>query len=171
MTAIDSRQQALHVFYDCHHSWLLGALQRRIRNRSEAEDLTSETFLQVVDSPIDPVAVDEPRAFLTTIAKRVLFHFRRRQALERDYLQRIALLPDAFAPSPEERALVVEAIAQIDRSLHGLPLPVRAAFLYNQLDGMAHEEIAARLAVSTRTVARYITQALQHCMLAGMTPQ
>ncbi|MNL84550.1 putative RNA polymerase sigma factor FecI [compost metagenome] len=55
---------------------------------------------------------------------------------------------------------------QIDRVLHGLPLPVRSAFLYSQLDGLPQEEIAARLGVSVRTVARYLTQALRHCMLA-----
>lgn len=141
-------------------------LSRKVRNRSDAQDVTSETFLQIVDSDLDPVGLHEPRAFLTTVAKRVLFHFQRRQRLERDYLERMALLPMALAPSAEERALLVEAIVQIDRVLHGLPLPVRSAFLYSQLDGLPQEEIAARLGVSVRTVARYLTQALRHCMLA-----
>lgn len=167
MSVIDSaRRQALHTLYCSHHQWLLGMLSRRVRNRSDAQDVTSETFLQVVDSSLDPNAFQEPRAFLTTIARRVLFHFRRRQALERDYLERLALLPAAFAPSPEDRALVLEAIVQIDRTLHGLPLPVRTAFLHSQLDGMAHEDIAHQLGISTRTVSRYLTQALRHCMLA-----
>lgn len=166
-TVIDNvRRQALQVLYSSHHSWLLGMLSRKIRNRSDAQDVTSETFLQVVDSDLDPRRLHEPKAFLTTVAKRVLFHFHRRQTLERDYLERMALLPMAFAPSAEERALLVEAIVQIDRALHGLPLPVRRAFLYSQLDGMSQEQIAAELGVSVRTVARYLTQALRHCMLA-----
>lgn len=160
------RHQALQVLYSTHHSWLLGMLSRRMRNRSDAQDLTSETFLQVVDSDLDPGLLHEPKAFLTTVAKRVLFHFQRRQRLERDYLERMALLPMALAPSAEERVLLVEAIVQIDRVLHGLPLPVRSAFLYSQLDGLSQDEIAARLGVSVRTVARYLTQALRHCMLA-----
>lgn len=95
-----------------------------------------------------------------------MFHFQRRRALERDYLKRLALLPAALAPSPEEQALLVESIVRIDRALHGLPLPVKDAFLCNQLEGMPHEAIAERLGVSTRTVARYITRALTQCVEA-----
>jgi RNA polymerase sigma-70 factor (ECF subfamily) len=165
-----ARHQALHAFFAGHHGWLLGALRRRLRNQGDAEDITSETFLQVVDSRINLGGVEEPRAFLTTIAKRVLFHFRRRQALERDYMARLALLPAALAPSTEEQALVIEAIAQIDRVLHGLPAPVKEAFLCSQLEDMPHEAIAQRLGLSTRTVARHITRALTHCVLADVQP-
>jgi RNA polymerase sigma-70 factor (ECF subfamily) len=163
-----SRDQALHTLYTSHHSWLLGMLNRRMRNRSDAQDITSETFLQVVDSSLDPRSFQEPRAFLTTIAKRILFHFQRRQMLERQYLESMAALPMPSVPSVEDQALVIEAIAEIDRILHGLPLPVRTAFVYSQLDDMPHEEIAARLQVSVRTVSRYLTQALQHCMQAQL---
>jgi RNA polymerase sigma-70 factor (ECF subfamily) len=164
------RHHALHTLYSHHHGWLLGMLVRRTRNHADAQDLTSETFLQVVDSRMDPVVVQEPRAFLTTIAKRVLFHFRRRQALEQSYLAHLALLPEALAPSAEDRALAIEAIAEIDRALNGLPLAVRSAFLYSQLDGLSHEEIAAQLQVSVRTVSRHITRALEHCLLATAEP-
>lgn len=171
MSVIDpARHQALHAFFLGHHRWLLDALRRRVRNLGDAEDITSETFLQVVDSPIDLGHVEEPRAYLTTIAKRVLFHFRRRQALERDYLQRVMLLPTALAPSAEDCALVIEAIVRIDRALHGLPLPVKDAFLCSQLEGMPHEAIAQRLGISTRTVARHITRALTQCVLADTAP-
>jgi len=171
MSATDpARHQALHAFFVGHHHWLLGALRRRVRSPGDAEDITSETFLQIVDSPIDLGRVEEPRAFLTTIAKRVLFHFRRRQALERDYLERLASLPTALAPSAEDRALVIEAIGRIDRALHGLPVPVKDAFLCSQLEDMPHEAIAQRLGISTRTVARHITRALTQCVLADTAP-
>ena len=35
----------------------------------------------------------EPRAFLTTVAKRVLFNYYRRQDLERAYLDALAQMP------------------------------------------------------------------------------
>lgn len=69
MPATDpARHQALHTIFVSYHSWLLASLRRRLRHRGDAEDLTSETFLQVVDSPVDVQRIEEPRAYLTTIA-------------------------------------------------------------------------------------------------------
>ena len=52
----------------------------------------------------------------------------------------------------------------VDRSMQSLPAPARAAFLYSQLDGMGHEQIAQQLGVSVRTVGRYLRQAWSCCL-------
>ena len=58
--------------YVGHHAWLLSRLKARLRDTAEAQDVASETFVRVVAAR--PAAVvQEPRAFLTTIAKRLLF--------------------------------------------------------------------------------------------------
>ena len=76
-----------------------------------------------------------PRAFLTTVAQRVLSNHWRREQIERAYLDALALRPEAHAPSPEERAVVLETLLEIDRLLDGLPLAAKRAFLLAQLDG------------------------------------
>lgn len=154
---------ALEALYKAHQPWLLGRLRRRLSNRADAEDVTSETFVQVVEQG-GMADIREPRAFLTTIAKRVLFHLWRRQDLERAYLQTLMHLPESVALSAEERALLVEAIEQIDRALDSLPLPVKTAFLYSRLDGLTYPEIAAQLGVSLATVERYMKRALLQCL-------
>ncbi|XAH25466.1 sigma-70 family RNA polymerase sigma factor [Xylophilus sp. GW821-FHT01B05] len=154
---------ALEALYKAHQPWLLGRLQRRLSNRADAEDVTAETFVQVVEQG-GTAEIREPRAFLTTIAKRVLFHLWRRQDLERAYLQTLMHLPESVALSAEERALLVEAIEQIDRALDSLPLPVKTAFLYSRLDGLTYPEIAAQLGVSLATVERYMKRALLQCL-------
>jgi RNA polymerase sigma factor (sigma-70 family) len=159
--------EQLRQLYVGHHSWLLQRLQRRLNNRHEAEDLVSDTFMEIVAQP-DLQAIREPRAYLTTIAKRLLFHFWRRRDLEQAYLDRLAQLPQALAPSPEERLLLTEELAVIDRALEGLPVHVKAAFLFSQLDGMGHDEIARQLDVSLKSVGRYIKQAMRQCYLAGL---
>ncbi|MFL9926473.1 sigma-70 family RNA polymerase sigma factor [Herbaspirillum lusitanum] len=160
-----SADQSIRDLYLGHHSWLLSRLQRRLNNRPDAEDLASETFTEIVAGP-DLQAIREPRAYLTTIAKRLLFHFWRRRELEQAYLDRLARLPETLAPSPEERALLSEELAAIDRVLDGLPIQVKTAFLYSQLDGMGHQEIADLLGVSLKSVGRYLKQAMCHCYLA-----
>ena len=43
----------------------------------------------------------------------------------------------------------------------------REAFLLSQLDGLSYDEIAVQLQMSSRTVARYMKQALSCCWRNG----
>ena len=78
----------------------------------------------------------------------------------------VALLRHAH----HQHHLLVEALVAIDRALTGLPAVVKAAFLYSQLDGLSYVEIGRKLALSERTVSRYMKQALRQCYLAEMAP-
>ncbi|WP_417661901.1 sigma-70 family RNA polymerase sigma factor [Pseudomonas sp.] len=160
----------LGFFFSDHHRWLLQHVQRRLRNHADAEDTAAETFCQMLASSVDPDSIEQPRAYLSTIARRLISDRHRRRRLELAYLERLSALPDALAPSPEELALLVEALSAIDRSLAGLPHAVKKAFLLSQLDGFSYQEIGRRLGVSERTVSRYMTQALRQCYLTGMQP-
>ena len=71
-----------------------------------------------------------------------------------------------MAPSPEEQWQLTEALIAIDRALDGLPMIVKATFLYSQLDGLSYVAIAQKLGLSDRTVSRYMKQALRQCYLS-----
>jgi len=157
-----STQAALATLYQGHRPWLVERLRFRLRNHADAEDLASETFLQVAVRG-QAEAIAEPRAYLSTIARRLLFHFWRKRELEQAYLDWLALHRDAAAASPEARAIAVEALLQLDRVLAGLRPPVRAVFLYSQLDGLGYDEIARRTGLSVRTVGRHMATALARC--------
>lgn len=171
MTAaqLDCRPDELSLqvqqLYRHHHAWLHGWLRGKLGCSFRAADLAQDTFLRLLARE-EAVALQEPRAFLTTVAQRVLYNHYRREQIERAYLEALAAQPAALAPSPEERALLLEALCEIDRLLDGLPLPVRRAFLYAQLDDMGHAEIAQRLDVSVSTVKRYLVRAMAQCYFA-----
>lgn len=165
-----SHSSALGFFFSDHHRWLLRHVQRQLRNRADAEDTAAETFCQLLNASVDPASIEQPRAFLSTIARRLIADRHRRKRLEQAYLERLAQLPETSMPSPEERLLLLEALDAIDRTLDGLPLTVKKAFLYSQLDGFSYVEIGRRLGVSERTVSRYMTQALRQCYLCGAQP-
>jgi len=153
------------AFFAEHQPWLLGRLHQRLRNRADAEDLASETFVRVVAQP-DLAAVGTPRTFVASLAKRVLFDFWRRRDLERAWIDSLALAPETFAPSPEERALWLESLERIAQALDGLSPRARQAFLLSQLDGLTYAQIAERLGVSASMVRKYMAQGLQQCMRA-----
>ena len=155
-------------WFQQHYVWLTGRMGRKTGCRFGAEDVASEAFAQLLQTP-GWEATREPRALLTTIAQRLLYEIWRRRDLEATYMAWAATQPQATLPSPEERALILETLATIDRVLDGLSVKARSAFLYSQLDGLTYPEIAERLEVSVRMVQKYMTQALRLCYLADVS--
>ena len=158
-----SAADPVHTLYVDHHAWLQSWLLRKLGNTHQAADLTQDTFVRVIAGQ-QVEAIREPRAYLTTLAQRVLYNFWRRRELEQAWLDALATVPEDMAPSPEDYALVREAIEAIDLWLEGLPPKARQVFLLRRLDGMKHTEIAEVMGLSVATVERYMKQALIQLM-------
>jgi RNA polymerase sigma factor (sigma-70 family) len=152
------QRQDIATLYADHHGWLQGWLRKKLGSTACAADVAHDTFMRLLDRE-DAVAAREPRAFLATVAQRVLFNHYRRQKLEQAYLDVLAQLPPLHAPSPEERALLLATVFELDRMLDGLPPPVKRAFLLRQLDELPQEDIARRLGISLATVKRHLQRA------------
>lgn len=152
---------AFTTLYSDHHSWLQGWLIRRLGNAWDAADLAQDTFLRVLGRPAPG---HEPRALLTHIAKGLVVDRWRRQAVEQAYLQTVAQLPEALAPSPESRLLILETLYRLEAMLHALPALTRQAFLMSQLDGLTYGAIAEQLGVSLITVKRHMRTAFIACL-------
>ncbi|MCP3748896.1 sigma-70 family RNA polymerase sigma factor [Pseudomonas sp. SBB6] len=166
--AASPTEQTLHGLYREHRSWLERWLYQRLGNRWDAADLSQDTFLRVLASPQVLSELREPRAYLLTVGKRLLVNFHKRRSLEQAYLEALANLPEVQMPSPEQRWLLLETLQALDELLDGLPPAVRRAFLWSQLEGLNYAQIAERLAVSERTVKRYMAQAYEHCLLVDL---
>jgi len=152
------RERLERLFVD-NYAWLRDRLRKHTASVHAAEDAASETFLQLAQHR-NLEEVREPRALLTTIAKRVLFDSWRRRDLEQAYLESMAAVPRAAHPSAEEHAIVVEALLAADAALRSLSAKARLAFLYSQLDGWTYAEIARELKVSASMVRQYMSRAL-----------
>lgn len=160
-----SPSHTVEVLYHDHHHWLTGWLRRKLGCPESAADLAQDTFIRVLTAREAPTLI-EPRAFLTTVAKRVLFNFYRRQDLERAYLDALAQMPEHVAPSEEERAIILQTLIELDQLLDGLPVQVKRAFLLAQLDGLTYAQIGAELGISIATVKRHLNKAAMRCYFA-----
>ncbi|MEG1041310.1 MAG: sigma-70 family RNA polymerase sigma factor [Pseudomonas sp.] len=161
---------SLDTLYKGHHSWLLGWLRRRLDCPHNAADMAQETFLRLLGAG-GYVAPREPRAFLATIARRLLIDRGRRQKLEQAYREELARHAEYLeqAPPAEQVMAAVQALEQIARALDAMSPRARQAFIMRHLDGLSHAEIAERLQVSTKTVQTYLVQALLQCHAASDT--
>ena len=158
-------QQQVHALYCDHHGWLFGWLRKKLGCAHNAADVAHDTFLRIMVSRDALCAMHEPRAYLTTTAKRLMLDRARRQRIEQAYLAELTLLADGLEgfPSPEQILVAVQALEHISTALQGLQPKPREAFLLHYLDGQTHAAIASQFNVSTRMVQKYLAQALLHC--------
>ena len=166
--AVMPKEPTLHDLYRDHRGWLETWLGRRLGNGCDAADLSQDTFLRVLASSQRIADLQEPRAYLLTVGKRLLSNFYQRRSLEQAYLAALAAMPEDCAPSPEQRWLLLETLQALDELLDGLPRAVRRAILWSQLEGLTYGQIAERLQVSERTIKRYMAQAYEHCLLVDL---
>ncbi|MEJ5127542.1 sigma-70 family RNA polymerase sigma factor [Comamonas sp. MYb21] len=157
----------IEALYKNHHAWLQSWLRRRLGNAGDAADLAHDTFIRLMVSPRNVDAADEPRAFLTHVAKGLVVDLWRRREIERAYLETLQALPEPHAASPETQLQVIEALVQIDRLLAGLAPKTRQVFLLAQLDGLSLQQISDQVAMPVITVRRHIHKALLLCLEAA----
>ncbi|MBY4867520.1 sigma-70 family RNA polymerase sigma factor [Burkholderia anthina] len=155
-------QRDFRALYNDHHGWLRGWLRKRLGNSCDAADLAHDTYLRVLASGATP-RPDDSRRYLTQIANGLLIDLYRRRRIESAYLDTVRHLPEPETPSPETRALVIEALCEIDAMLDRLSPNARTALLLCKLDGLTYREIAARLGVSVSSVEKYVAAALRAC--------
>jgi len=141
-------------------SWL----RHRLNNSADAADLAQDTFVRVLLARTAS-SLKEPRHYLTTIARGLVIDLYRRRSLEQAYLEALQLRPEAYAPSAEIRAQILDSLLAIDRLLDGLGTRTRQIFLAVQLDGLSYEKTAERCGVSVSTVRKHLARGLMHCLL------
>lgn len=157
----------LDALYKGYHGWLLVWLRRRLGCPHNAADMAQETFIRLLTAGAY-VSPREPRAFLATVARRLMVDRGRRQRLEQAYREELARHVEHLeqAPSPEQILAAVQALEHIARALDSMLPRARQAFVLRHLEGLSHAQIAERLNVSTKTVQNYLVQALLHCHAA-----
>ncbi len=162
-----SASLSVETLYFDHLGWLKCWLRKKLGDSHRAADVAQDVFLRLLAKQ-EEFRLNEPRAFLVTVASRVLANHWQREQLERAYLETLEALPQALAPSPEERLIILETLNEIDVLLDGLPVLVKRAFLMSQLDGLTQVEIAEELKIAERTVRRHLARAAEQVYFADI---
>lgn len=163
MSTHNSFDQDVEVLYLQHRSWLKGWLQRRLGESADADDLTQDTFVRIIRSRAPVNELKQPLAYLATIANSLLVNRWRRLSVERAYVEALALQPEHYELSVEERYLLIETLTEIDELLHGLSPRIREIFLLSQLDGLTYKQIAMQMGLSINQVQKSMVKAFSRC--------
>ncbi|MDP8568720.1 sigma-70 family RNA polymerase sigma factor [Methylophilus aquaticus] len=147
-----------------HHAWLQRWFCKKLGCTFQAADLTQDTFVRLLLKQVEQHHFTTPHFYLLHIAKGLLVDHWRRQSLEKSYLDALLLQEPSQTSSLEVQAILLETLLEVDAMLDSLPLKVRKAFLFAQIDGLTYREIAELLTVSERMVKKYMASAMMHCL-------
>ncbi|MBS0031389.1 RNA polymerase sigma factor [Chitinophaga sp. 22321] len=131
-----------------------------LKSPALAEDTIQEVFVKLWLKRESIHEWKDFRAYFMTMVRHEIINTMRqgkRQLLIRD------LDPgtDATGTSPQEALLhSKETVALIQTALNTLPAKQREAFLLSRTNGLTHDQIAAQMQLSKKTVANLITLAL-----------
>ncbi|KAA8730883.1 sigma-70 family RNA polymerase sigma factor [Acinetobacter qingfengensis] len=155
----------IEQLYKQHKRWLHDWLRHKMGQSDQAADLVQETFLKVLQTRDSLLGIQEPKAYLTTIAKNLMLDQIRRKRIEQAYLDELSemqYLLDVI-PSVEQQIEMMQAIDQICQVLSNVSGKAQQAFLQHYFEGKTHKEIAAQLNVSTKMIQKYLAQCLLQC--------
>ncbi len=144
-----------------HYEELVGTWTRRLKSRHQAEDLTHDAFVRVLESS-GGGSVEQPRAYLHQTARNIAVDTWRRED-RRSELESESIDPAAsHGDDPETFMHAIELADSIERALAELPLNCRKVFIWQKLEGLTQQEIAERLGLSKNMVEKYMIRTLRH---------
>jgi RNA polymerase sigma-70 factor (ECF subfamily) len=143
-----------------YYNELLGVWTRKLRNRQDAEDVTHDAVLRILEA--DSVPILQPRAYLHQTARNIATDAYRRKGVHEAAQLAFMDRTDAHDEDPAAILSAAEVTHVIERALSELPLKCRQVFIWQRLDGLTQAEIALRLNVSKNTVEKYMIRTMRH---------
>jgi RNA polymerase sigma-70 factor, ECF subfamily len=143
--------RAIGELYDRHRRLLYGLILRILRNRSEAEEVLQEVFVQVwTRADTYNVELGAPVAWLVRIARNRAIDQIRSNSVRARTAEATPLPPPV--ETPEARAVMSEQQRAIARALDTLPLEQRELIEHAYFQGLTQSELAERFHLPLGTV-------------------
>ena len=158
----DSGSSIVVDLFRRHANRIRRSLTSRLRNSDDAQDATQEVFLRLWRKEREGNLREEASAYLGVAANSIATDIERWRTFH--VIDRLADVDvedvRAVTIGSDEQQHWRDALSLFVDSVESLPELTRNVFLLHHVKGLTYPEIAARLAVSTRTVERHIAQAL-----------
>jgi RNA polymerase sigma factor (sigma-70 family) len=151
--------QRIDQIFREHNQVLMRFLAARLGSEQDAKEVAQEAYVRLLQLD-NPAGVSFLKAFLfKTAANIAIDRVRRRKSAESRQHYFAEFL---FEESPEQATSAAQDAQVTAAALDELPDHWRAAFLLSRLDGLATDEIAARLGVSDRAIRKYLVKTILH---------
>jgi RNA polymerase sigma factor (sigma-70 family) len=156
--SLPKRAWAIAVHYQCElHRFLV----RRMRRRDDVEDLKQEIYVRLLRMNEDDV-IKEPLAFLYTVAANAVSDHtiaeRKHNLVTVDTKVVEDWADDPKMALPDDMAERMSLDRQLRKALAELPRLQAEALVLHYQEGLYRDEIAKKLGLSPKSVAKYIAR-------------
>lgn len=129
-----------------------------------AADLAQETALRLYLRSQQAV-IEHPHALAIHIATRLAIDHARKHAVRARYQDRTTapLVVTSEQSGPEEVVAARQRLEHLAGALSELPQACQTALMLCAMEGLTYTEVAKRLGISKRMVAKHLARALAHC--------
>ena len=141
-------------YYEEYRSSVFFYISRRIENQDDAEDLTQDAFLRLLEYRM-MIRRDTLKYFLFTIVRNLLNDYLRRYKRQEIDRYLYDMLPVSTV-EPESRIVADDLRRMESRRISALPEQRRKVYEMNRFQGKSSEDIAEELNLSRRTVENHL---------------
>ena len=141
-----------------HSHFLKKFLARFLNREQDIEDVAQEAYLKAYSAEQDKGEIDQPKAFLFSIAKNIaLNELNRKSRQMTSYIEEcqgsVALEASA---NTENTIEAKESLGVYCKAVAALPEKCRHVYLLRKVHGLTHREIADRLGISLSMVEKHL---------------
>lgn len=154
-------QKYIADLYQENRQWLYVWLYKKLGSAERAEDVLQDTFIKLIKQK-NILNLQQPKAYLTTVAKRLLIDQSKHSRIERAYIEHIEQQACYNEISPEQIVSAIQLLELLAVLLEKLPERIQRVFIWHYLDGEKLNVIAERLEVNLKTVHNDLVRALLH---------
>lgn len=151
----------LKALYLAHRGEIQDYLDRRLRCKETAADLTQDTFIRLSEQ-MTRTPIGNFRAYLFSAARNLFIDHTRRQAHRKgkplDEPTVAAFEP--ATPTLEQAAIAHQQLAALNAVIESMPAPCREVFLLVRVEGLTYAEISQRLGIPAQTAYSRMVRAL-----------
>ena len=152
---------AFEQLYLRHSGHLVNLCQRFMKNKTDAEDIVHDIFVQIWETRDTLNTELSFSGFLNTLAQnRVLYKFRKSEVHSR-FIQYM-LLNEIDSTSETEHTIIDNDYAKLlDEMIESLPKQQKEIFRLSRIEGLTHQEIAELMQISNENVRKQVSLALK----------
>jgi RNA polymerase sigma-70 factor (ECF subfamily) len=159
----DKNEAAFTELYSRYWQKLFAIAYNRLQDRESAEDAVHDVFAALwVNSQLNEI--QSPANYLATAIKYTVLGKIKKIIQEREHLAVVA--PGEIIDTTETALHNRQVLELIRQEIEQLPEKCRLIFQYSRNGQMPVKQIAARLAISPKTVENQLGKAVRHLRLA-----
>ncbi|WP_407316152.1 RNA polymerase sigma factor [Pseudomonas sp. nanlin1] len=151
----------LKALYLAHRGEIQDYLDRRLRCKETAADLTQDTFIRLSEH-MSRTPIANFRAYLYSSARNLFIDHTRRQAHRKGEPldQQTSSSFEQSTPTLEQAAIANQQLKALNDVIENMPATCREVFLMVRVEGLTYVEIGQRLGIPAKTAYSRMVRAL-----------